>query len=667
MGGHIRLAGEPESSSALAGDRIPERPTSGVIALRLPQPTDATAVLQRLRMRSCSQFGTWIEAQPDEDSAAALALEAARSAPEVLEIEWRPHHRPAGLPQAPDLTPWQWNLAAIAIGGAWQITRGSEGTVVAVLDDGLDTTHPGFSDRIVAGYDFVSDPSRSGDGDGSDGNPFDPVSTRSGRVGHGTAVSGVIAARSNGRTPVGIDAHCRLMPLRVVGVDDAAAPADLWNALIYAGDLGNSDLREFDWFETTFPGGLPEDRPRPQQAAHVVNISLATRYERSTSPIAIQVETDLLRALERRGIVIITAAGDEGRPIEDADSIVLPAASEHVITVAAMRRGSLALDEATNFGPAIDLTAPGGARTLEDALGDPELAPESGCVPSLDRSPRESTWVCGSSIAAAHVTGVVALMRSVAPTLQPARVAELLRETAIDPASLEPAPSTRAGALHAMRVVHAAAGLPAPAESLLIHGLAATVPANTSGTSILIGNPGGRLTDLEPHVASISYDGPSGWISSAAWLDLGDSSESPLTVIVDRSNLPDGTHRATVRLRTSIATEHDLTVICIQRSLPITAPFDRIQVELRDAVRGETIASQILDSRLREFRFLDVPPGRYTLLAGTDLDGDDAIDDDGEFFGVARETLHPRLVDVGSGTTLEDLEIVLARRARPIR
>ncbi len=560
------------------------------------------------------------------------------------------------------LSTWQWNLQAIALLGGWQVTEGSIDTVVAILDTGIDPQHPAFAGRLVDGYDFVSDPGSSGDGDGRDPDPTDPVTAATGRQRTGTATAGIIGAADDGQGLAGVAPRCRLMPLRIVGVDERTARADLWDALVYAGDLDEADLSTAPWYADAFPAGLPVDRPRPGQAAHIVQISHNAAYDRTADATSIAILEGLHAALRTAGVVVVSAAGDDGLELESTESRILPAASEHTITVAPVRRATLLADDHTNRGPRIDLCAPGGSRDPADALEDPWLAPESGGVPTTVQMPRSSGWTTGSAIAAAHVTGTLALMRSVGAALGPIDLVRMLRDTAIDRGAPE---LHGAGLLHAQRAVLAAAGLPAPAEALQLHGVAITLPADRDGASILLANPGGSLADLQPYVADITYQGAAGWIRSAAWVDLGDAGETPLTITVDRSNLPDGFHRAVVRLGTLQGTTLEVPVRCVQQRAPRARPFAGVRVELRDAVDGTLRAQLQLGEGVTDFRFEEVPPGRYTVLAGSDLDGDQAIDDDGEFFGTVRLGDDTQVLSIETGSRVEGLSIELIRRARP--
>ena len=69
--------------------------------------------------------------------------------------------------------------------------------IVAVLDTGVKAGHPDLAGKLVAGFDFVSDPAISNDGNGCDSNPDDPGDLAPGSSFHGTHVTGTVAARTS--------------------------------------------------------------------------------------------------------------------------------------------------------------------------------------------------------------------------------------------------------------------------------------------------------------------------------------------------------------------------------------------------------------------------------------------------------------------------------------
>lgn len=94
----------------------------------------------------------------------------------------------------------QWNLHYIKAPEQWESGHDGYGSVVAVLDTGLAASSlPMFAAGVISGYDFVSDPDMSNDGDGRDGNPLDPgdadADSCPSSSWHGTYVSSVVSSR----------------------------------------------------------------------------------------------------------------------------------------------------------------------------------------------------------------------------------------------------------------------------------------------------------------------------------------------------------------------------------------------------------------------------------------------------------------------------------------
>src|SRR5262245_21756380 len=103
---------------------------------------------------------------------------------------------------------------------AWAISRGT-GATVAVVDSGVDLTHPDLIDRLLPGYDWVGDDNLPQDGNG-----------------HGTHVAGTVAASENGLGAVGVAPEASIIPLRVLNDNGAGWGSDVANAFNWAGDRG---------------------------------------------------------------------------------------------------------------------------------------------------------------------------------------------------------------------------------------------------------------------------------------------------------------------------------------------------------------------------------------------------------------------------------------------
>ena len=273
----------------------------------------------------------------------------------------------------------QWPLRQIRLPELWQalaegVLREPEPVVVAVLDTGY-TRHPDLADSLdaAAGYDFVSARSASDDGDRIDPDAIDPGSDGSW---HGTAIAGVIAAGTGngigvagvawppGRSPITI------IPVRVAG-RGGATTYDVAQGLRYAAGLDNDSGR------------------LPLTPARIINLSLAAPGPPD------EVLEAALRAVTAAGAVVVAAAGNLGRGVS------YPANSRYTLAVGSVAADG-ALAAASNTGPEIDIVAPGG-----DGSGE---IPVLGVGPGAGRS----RWIVrpdqGTSIAAAHVSGVLALL-----------------------------------------------------------------------------------------------------------------------------------------------------------------------------------------------------------------------------------------------------------------
>lgn len=295
----------------------------------------------------------------------------------------------------------QWPLRQMRLPELWQalaegVLSAPEPVVVAVLDTGY-TRHPDLADNLdaAAGYDFVSARSAAADGDGIDP---DAIDTGDGGARHGTAIAGVIAALTdNGAGVSGLGwpwgrSRITIMPVRVAG-QGGATTYDVAQGLRYAAGLENDS-------------GILLATP-----ARIINLGLAAPGPPD------EVLEEALRAVTAAGAVVVAAAGNQ------RSAVGVPASSPHTLAV-----GSVAADgtlaDTSNFGPEIDIVAPGGDR--------------SGQIPVLGVGPGavRSRWIVrpdqGTSIAAAHVSGVLALLAGHHRSLTLSGARALLAASAID-------------------------------------------------------------------------------------------------------------------------------------------------------------------------------------------------------------------------------------------
>jgi len=262
---------------------------------------------------------------------------------------------------------------------AWDLTTG-ENAVIAVIDSGLDISHPDLADRLWTNVDEVD-----GNGVDDDGNGF--VDDRLGwdfvagdaapqdETGHGTLVAGVAAGAINGVGTVGLAPGARIMALRACST--SCAVSRVADAVGYAVAAG----------------------------ADVINLSLGG------GPVGLDPLEDAVRAAGEAGVVIVAAAGNRGADL--GSSPYYPAAWPYpfILSVGASDRTD-ELATFSNFGEVeMDLVAPG-----TEILG-PELG---------------GGWAddSGTSFSAPLAAATAAMVRGIRPDLDPAEVVDVLVKTA---------------------------------------------------------------------------------------------------------------------------------------------------------------------------------------------------------------------------------------------
>ena len=323
-----------------------------------------------------------------------LVAQQLMSDPDVLYIEPDAKVYPMRVPNDPQYSA-QWNYYEAAGGinlpGAWDITTGSTGIVVAVLDTGI-RPHVDLVGRTVPGYDFIGDTSVSNDGDGRDADPSDPgdySSCNANSSWHGTHVSGTIGASSdNGVGVTGINWVSKILPARVLGACGG-----------YTSDIVDA----MRWSAGIAVAGVPTNA----NPARVENLSFG-----GSGPCGNAFQS-AVNDVVARGTVVVVAAGNSDSDVSGTS----PANCVGVIAVAATSRsGSRA--SYSNNGAGITIAAPGSI--ILSTLNSGSTTPGSDTY----------AYYSGTSMATPHVTGVVSLMLSQNPSMTPAQVKARLQATA---------------------------------------------------------------------------------------------------------------------------------------------------------------------------------------------------------------------------------------------
>jgi serine protease len=301
---------------------------------------------------------------------------------------------------------YMWNLDAIGSRAAWNITQGSADNLVGVVDTGTLVSHEDLASKIASGFDFISDPNIGADGNGRDADFSDPGDGADCGFGfqpssfHGSHVAGtILAATNNNRGISGLNWNARLVTGRALG-RCGGTTVDINEAVAWMAGFQVPPA----------PNLAAADRPR------VINLSLG-----STGAPCDSFTNDVWNAVTGRGHVLVVAAGNDGNDVPVGSPANCPAS----LAVAAFGPiNGTSLAPYSNFGPEIDIVAPGGDQRRDFQQGvlsavDASVSPFQGSIPY--------SFYEGTSMAAPHVAGVVSLMLDVNPGLTPAAIENLLK------------------------------------------------------------------------------------------------------------------------------------------------------------------------------------------------------------------------------------------------
>jgi serine protease len=531
----------------------------------------------------------------------------------------------------------QWHYPAMNLPQAWDITTGTPATgsvIVAVVDTGVFLAHPDLANKLVPGYDFISDVSTSRDGDGIDPNPDDPgdAAVPGSSSWHGTHVAGTVAADTDNDIGVaGVSWGAEIMPLRVLGRSGQGTDFDILQAVLFA-------------------AGLPNDSGTlPAQRADIINLSLGGPGQSATAASVYQQVIDA-------GVIVVAAAGNES-----TSSPSFPAAYDGVISVAALDAND-ELAPYSNFGNTLDLAAPGG-NVAADLTGDGQPDGVLSTIVDDSSGERQATlsFYQGTSMAAPHAAGVLALMKAVYPDLSPADVDTLLQTGAITRDAGDPGfdNSFGWGILDALLAVQAAQALAnggtLPEQPPAIVASPSAVNLSTLTTALVtLENRGGGTPVF------ISVD------SGAPWLSItGESVDAAglgsYRLDVDRTDLEDGFYNAIATFTFSDAITLSLSVSMQVGNAQTDGVVSELYILLVDA-DNDTPVSQVRVTPTAgvesSFTFEDVADGTYFIFAGSDIDNDIFICQFGEACGSYPSVNDPLTIEV-NGASQTNLNFVV--------
>ena len=591
---------------------------SGAVLMRL-QPSSGL----RVTPKSLSQAGFRYATEELRAKAETLRLlKRLRKDPAFEYMQPNYIYRAMAVPNDP-YYPYQWHYPHIALPQAWDVTKGDDDIVTAVIDTGVVTDHPDLAPRLlrdgrnrVVGYDFISDLFRAADGNGIDSDPYDDgddvIGDRSSF--HGTHVAGTVGAATNNRVGVaGVTWRGKIMPIRVLGRDGGTS-MDIAEGIRYAAGLPN------------FSGEVPPVR------ADVMNLSLGSNNPACMPPYPVdRARKNALEAAIQAGVVVVVAAGNDNCHQPDPMSTV-----DGVISVSATDFTGRA--PYSNYGATVDVAAPGGNSGVDwngDGYRDNVLSTLAD--DSASSITHEYDFYEGTSMAAPHVAGVVSLMLAANPSLTPSDINRLLAGTHADPAA---GPITRdwgapgrdnefghglIDANQAVRVARAIRGgnnNPPDRPVLAISPTSLNFGATADVLRVQLSNVGSG--DLTVHSVR----------SDARWLTVSYDKWPTLVVRVNRSGLAERSYVGRLTIRSDGG---DLTVPVIMRvqRQVVDADVGTVYALALDPDTYETLGQAATNVRGGyAFRTPKLPGGAYVVAAGTDRDGDGYICDPGEACGI---------------------------------
>ncbi|MCK2151044.1 S8 family serine peptidase [Marinobacter alexandrii] len=552
----------------------------------------------------------------------------------------------------------QWHYGLLNGPTAWQLApQAGANVTVAVMDTGLYRAssgdwHQDINANVISplpseassgsGTDFVSEQFDNDGQPGPDDNPADPGNSVGGSVYHGTHVAGTVAAVVNNNGGGGVAFNSTLLPVRVLGDGGSGSSADLLAAL--------------QWV-----AGPPSGQP----LADIVNLSLGGL------PF-IQSMQDAISTATNRGVIFVAAAGNSSTRTES-----YPAAFEDVFAVSAVD-GAGALASYSNFGTWVDLAAPGGDASRDgngDGRGDVVVS-----TSVINGTEETYIGLQGTSMAAPHVSGVLALMKGENAALDYEDINGFLMagDLTVADCGSQNCPKTEQfgwGLLDASKAASAAQATP-------IRDLLTATPAVVS-----LSSEGARTANVElevygdnPSTVTInSVSPPPAWLSidsAPASTDSGTSFD--ISVSLNLEALEPG-----VSERTTIEVEYQGDSQVRTLEIPVVGQQVTDQ-QARDAGRhfvllvspepdGNFFTTEAQTNVVAEngqYRFVfepddgvppkelnEVSPGNYILVAGSDLDNDGLICHGGEACAEYPVAGLRQEITISAGTAIEGIRM----------
>jgi serine protease len=508
--------------------------------------------------------------------------------------------------------PEQFHLRYLRLPNVWNQTEGDPSVVIAVVDTG-SMPHPELLSQYVPGYDFISDPATSLDGDGWDADPTDAALEL-----HGTHVAGIIGAKANNKTGVaGVVWGTSLLPVRVLGKDGGSF-FDVAAGLRWAVGLS-----------------VPNAPPNPTPA-RVVNMSLGAHYDSSVMRSAV---AEIVA--NKPNVVLVAAAGNEG-----TNDPSYPAAYPGVISVYALD-ANLLWASYSNYGTWISVGAPG---------GDPYRGQAGILSTYWDTAANKGSYeeLSGTSMASPQVAGVAALLIALKPSITGAEVKDALEKTALDLGDVGFDTDFGWGMVNAEAAAEFVLTPFAPPSAIDV------APTSLSFDGVAVQAQVFVRTKTTTPVTISQIDVTMDQAPAAGWLTaVTDHAVTPatITVAIDPA-LDAGTYSGKIRLTTSVGVV-DVPVRAVR------APKPNLNLVIVSAVDvdGKVVAQTTTNAAKNwAYSLPDVPIGRYRIKALADQNADLILDRVDEWEGEWPLLTQPDFVDLSADSLdRESVNLPLSR------
>lgn len=517
----------------------------------------------------------------------------------------------------------QWNQISIGLDDALGSINNTNEVIVAVVDSGSpEVGSRAWNDINFTndGYDFLTEviyngvvvlSGEGGDGDGIDSNPYDfrDLDFQS-LTSHGTHVASTIAAKNNRRGINGM--NVKVMPVRVLPNHPFAGGFNgIIQGIRYAAGLSNDS------------GTLPDKH------ADVINLSLGGASSDYCS---------FLQPIIDKGVVLVAAAGNESSPMN-----FYPASCSGVISVGAH---DINYDHAyySNYNQNVDISAPGGDINW-DLDGNGITDGVYAYTDEISLGPLQ-----GTSMAAPHVSGAIAVMKSINSAISNTDIDAMIADGSI---TIDRGLAGRDdyfghGTLDLAKAVNAALNFTNASSNTFASLSNSTADYGVDTESITVAL--NKYGDESLSVVGLFADNNQGFTYGS---DVNEEGFGEYTFFLDRSEFNEGRYSnviyfqmssgAYVRLLVYFAVGSDLVRASVEAAFLILYGGD-----------GEVIRSQIINLSDGEydFSFENIPTGEYSLRVTTDIDEDEVGCTRGELCG-----FYPFDTSFGSLSINDDLTI----------